>query len=383
MTGSLHVKKDRYYMVINYYNEGKRKQKWISTGLEVRGNKRRAERMLSDTLRDLEVEKSHRETGTDVLFSDTVREWLELSRIRVDAITYQGYKVLADVHVIPYFEEKRIKLIDVDRSVLQQYINEKSSNGRVDGKGGLSASSMMLHKNVLYQTCKKAVLDGKIPSNPCEGVQIPKRERINYHYYSAEQITKLLKAARTDVLHPVILVTAVYGLRRSEVLGLQWDSVDFDNNMITIAHTVTKVSERVEKDKTKNKASHRSYPLLPDIKDMLMSIKSQENKNRSEFGLSYKENKFVFKWPDGTPFNPDYITHHFSKLLKQNDLPHIRFHELRHSCASIMIVSGMTLKDVQEWLGHSRIDVTADIYAHIDIQRKVSVGNKIATTIGV
>ena len=383
MTGSLHVKKDRYYMVINYYDEGKRKQKWISTGLEVRGNKRRAERMLSDTLRDLEAEKSHRETGADVLFSDTVREWLELSRIRVDAITYQGYKVLADVHVIPYFEEKRIKLIDVDRSVLQQYINEKSSNGRVDGKGGLSASSMMLHKNILYQTCKKAVLDGKIPSNPCEGVQIPKRERINYHYYSAEQITKLLKAARTDVLYPVILVTAVYGLRRSEVLGLQWDSVDFDNNMITIAHTVTKVSERVEKDKTKNKASHRSYPLLPDIKDVLMSIKSQENKNRSEFGLSYKENQFVFKWPDGTPFNPDYITHHFSKLLKQNDLPHIRFHELRHSCASIMIVSGMTLKDVQEWLGHSRIDVTADIYAHIDIQRKVSVGNKIATTIGV
>ena len=383
MTGSLHVKKDRYYMVINCYDEGKRKQKWISTGLEVRGNKRRAERMLSDTLRDLEAEKSHRETGTDVLFSDTVREWLELSRIRVDAITYQGYKVLADVHVIPYFEEKRIKLIDVDRSVLQQYINEKSSNGRVDGKGGLSASSMMLHKNVLYQTCKKAVLDGMIPSNPCEGVQIPKRERINYHYYSAEQITKLLKAARTDVLYPVILVTSVYGLRRSEVLGLQWDSVDFDNNIITIAHTVTKVSERVEKDKTKNKSSHRSYPLLPDIKDVLLSIKSQENKNRSEFGLSYKENQFVFKWPDGTPFNPDYITHHFSKLLKQNDLPHIRFHELRHSCASIMIVSGMTLKDVQEWLGHSRIDVTADIYAHIDIQRKVSVGNKIATTIGV
>lgn len=379
MTGSLHVKKDKYYMVINYYQGTQRKQKWVSTGLDVKGNKKKAERMLTDTIRRMEEETEV--AKTDETLADTIRSWLASVKIRVDIVTYHGYKDIAESHVIPYFEARNVKTCDVDRRMLQRYINEKADHGRIDGSGGLSASSLRLHKNVLYQTCKYAVSEGILSSNPCDGVALPKKERINYSYYSASQISQLLSKAKDDVLFPIIKMTAVYGLRRSEVLGIQWDAIDFEQGLITIKHTVTKVYERVEKDKTKNKSSYRSYPMMPDIRDMLSEIRDTEMKNREDFGDAYHESPYVFKWPDGTPFDPDYITHHFSALLKKYDMPHIRFHELRHSCASILIVSGMTLKDVQEWLGHSNIEMTADIYAHLDIQRKENVGSRMMKAI--
>lgn len=94
-----------------------------------------------------------------------------------------------------------------------------------------------------------------------------------------------------------------------------------------------------------------------------------------------KENDFIFKWPNGKPFSPDYISSHFSLLLKNNHLPHIRFHELRHSCASLLLNSGFTLKDVQEYMGHSDIQMIANIYGHLDTQRKNLLTEKITASI--
>lgn len=178
----------------------------------------------------------------------------------------------------------------------------------------------------------------------------------------------------------MIKLTAVYGLRRSEVLGLKWDSIDFNADTLTIKHTVSKVTEVVEKDKTKNATSRRSFPLMPDIKQMLLQLKEQEKHNRKVFGKSYADNDYVLKWDDGRPFSPDYVTHRFAALLKKNDLPHIRFHELRHSCASFLINMGFTLKDVQEWLGHSDIKMTANIYSHLDVNRKKNMADMLANS---
>ena len=382
MTGSLHVKKDKYYMVISFNAGGKRKQKWIPTGLEVKGNKKRAEHMLSETIRQMEREQVVYGAGADELFADAIRDWLDMVKVKVDIVTYHGYRDIAESHVIPYFTKSGLRLRDITRRIIQKYINEKADHGRMDGKGGLSSSSLRLHKNVLYQTCKYAVQDGIIPLNPCDGVQLPKRTRIDYHFYSAAQVAELLEKIKGDILFPVIKMTAVYGLRRSEVLGLQWDAIDFDQNIITIKHTVTRVYELVEKDTTKNKSSYRSYPMLPEIRELLLHLKAQEDENRRDFGKNYLESAYVFKWPNGSMLDPDYVTRHFSKLLEKCDMPHIRFHELRHSCASILIVNGATLKDVQEWLGHSTIEMTADIYSHLDIQRKESVGTKMLQAIG-
>lgn len=378
MTGSLQVKNDKYYIVLNTYDaNGKRKMKWITTGLLEKGNKKRAERMLREYLQKYETKEKL--VKTDVLFSDAVRHWLKASAIRVDAVTLQGYEALAKVHIIPYFENLGVRLADVNRQMLQKYIDEKYSQGRMDGKGGLSPASLKLHKNILYQTLKDAVRNEMILSNPCEYVDLPQAQRYESHFYTAEQLNALLEAIKDEPVYPLIKMTAVYGLRRSEVLGLKWDSIDFDAGTITIKHTVSKVTKAVEKDKTKNASSRRSFPLLPEVRKLLLDIQKQEAENRRLFGRKYAENSYIFKWDDGKPYSPDFVTRKFDRLLKQYNFPHIRFHELRHSCASVLIAMGFNLKDVQEWLGHSDIKMTANIYSHLDVTRKMGMADKLAS----
>ena len=376
MTGSLQIKKEKYYIVLNTYDAaGNRKMKWVSTGLNVKGNKKRAEKMLREQLQKYEAQEKL--VKTDMLFSDAVRAWLEASAIRVDAVTLQGYEAIAKVHVLPYFDGLQIKLTDVDRHVLQKYIDEKFRCGRKDGTGGLSPASLRLHKNVLYQTLKEAVINEMIPANPCEYVSLPQALRYEPQFYTADQLNALLEAIKDEPLYPLVKVTAVYGLRRSEVLGLKWDSIDFDADILTVKHTVSKVTKAVEKDKTKNASSRRSFPLLPDIKKLLLEIKKQEKDNRKLFGREYRESDYVFKWDDGRPYSPDFVSYKFDWLLKHYGFPHIRFHELRHSCASVLISMGFNLKDVQEWLGHSDIKMTANIYSHLDVTRKQNMANRL------
>lgn len=237
----------------------------------------------------------------------------------------------------------------------------------------MGAGALRQHKNVLFQTLKMAVRDGLIPSNPCEQVVLPQATRHQSSFYSAAQLNSLLEVTKEERLHLLIYITSIYGLRRSELLGLKWDSIDFERKTLTIRHTVAKVTKVVEKDKTKNASSFRSFPLTPAAEQIFLDMKQQEETNQKLFGKEYHKNDYVFKWEDGRPYSPDYISHAFSKLLKKFDLPHIRFHELRHSCASLLIAQGYGLKDVQEWLGHSDIKMTANIYGHLDTKRKQGI----------
>jgi integrase len=383
MTGSLQEKNGKYYAVLNIADgSGKRaKQKWICTGYTVKGNKKKAEQFLREQLQAYD-EKSGL-VYTDMLFSDAVREWLKASEIRIDAVTMQGYIALADRHILPYFDVMKVKLVDVDRKMLQKYIDEKYRHGRLDGKGGLSPASMKLHKNILYQTLKAAVRDDMIHKNPCEFVTLPQMQRHDSKFMTAEKLNEFLEVIKDEPIYPMIKVTSVYGLRRSELVGLKWDSVDFDRNTLTIKHTVVKVSETIEKDKTKNASSYRSFPLTDEIKSMLLKIKEQEKENKKLFGKEYFESDYIFRWDDGRPISPDYVSHRFGKLLKEKGFPHIRFHEIRHSCASMLITMGFTLKDVQEWLGHSDIKMTANIYSHIDVTRKKGMADTISAALNV
>jgi integrase len=382
MTGSLQIKNDKFYILLNTYDEnGKRKQKWIATGLEVKGNKRLAEKMLREELNKQEV--CEKLVKTDILFSDAVRQWLKDSAIRVDAVTLQGYEVLSNDHILPYFDALKIKLVDVDRRTLQKYIDEKYRYGRKDGKGGLSPKSIRSHKNILFQVLKDAVRNEILLSNPCEFVILPQMQRYESKFYSADQLNALLEALKNEQFYAIVKVTAVYGLRRSEVIGLKWDSVDFNANTLTIKHTVSKVTVAVEKDKTKNTSSRRSFPLLPEIKTLLLNLKQQENENRNYFGKGYVCNDYIFKWDDGRPYSPDFVSHKFSSLLKQHGFPHIRFHELRHSCASVLLSMGFSLKDVQEWLGHSDISMTGNIYGHLDVARKKSMADRLGNELSM
>ena len=227
-----------------------------------------------------------------------------------------------------------------------------------------------------------AVQNRLIPSNPCQFVVLPQCERYESNFYNDRQLRELFSALDDDPLLPLVKITALYGLRRSELLGLQWDSIDFEQKSMTIRHTVSKVTEVVAKDKTKNASSRRTFPLTSEAVEIFTVAKRQEQRNRTAFGNEYQENNYVFKWPDGHTYSPDYVSHRFNDLLKKHSLPHIRFHELRHSCASMLIAMGWSLKDVQEWLGHSDVKMTANIYAHLDTTRKNNIAESLAEKFG-
>ena len=380
MTGSLQIKNNKYYAVINVYDSaGKRKVKWFSTGLEVKSNKRRAEQYLRDKIRELEELAA--EPHCEMQFTEWVKIWLENKAKTVEDITYESYVDITEHHIYPYFEARRTRLCDITIEYLQEYFDYKYKCGRLDGGGGLSPRYIRYMKNIVFQSLKAAVKDDLISKNYCAFVTLPKKVKREYTFYTEEQINDMLFAIKDEQLYALIKLTCIYGLRRSEVLGLRWNSVDLSRNLITINHTVVRYKTRIEKSRTKNASSYRSFPLLPEIKEMLIEMKANEKKNKVLFKSEYKDNDFVFKWDDGTPYRPDYITAKFRKLLKKYDLPYIRFHDLRHSCASLLISRGFGLKDVQEWLGHSDISVTANTYSHIDVKRKQSIANAIGESV--
>lgn len=383
MTGSLQVKNGKYNIVINTYENGKRKQKWINTGLPEKGNKRRAEKLLNEKLHEYEsMELSEAlDAAESILYADYIRHWLSCIEKRVDPVTYQGYTLLTERHILPYFASSGLTLAQVKRRTIQQFLDEKWKHGRLDGKGGLSAKSVREIKNIVNQTFNHAIREDILEANPCSMVVLPAAKRPEAKFYSVSQLNALLEAVRDEPLYPVIRTAIIYGLRRSELLGLKWDSIDFENDTLHVIHTVVKVTETIEKDKTKSKSSKRSFPLLPEMREMFLSIQREQSANRKLFGKEYVKTEYVFCWPDGRPFSPDYVSQRFPALLKKYGFPHIRFHELRHSCASLLINQGMSLKDVQEWMGHSDISVTADIYGHLETQRKKDMAAKMSECI--
>ena len=380
MTGSLTIKNGKYYAVLNIYEDGKRKKKWINSGLPEKGNKRKAEAFLREKI--AEYERMEGIIHSDVLFSDYTRLWLEQTARTVDPVTMQGYQNLADSHILPYFDNARIPLAKLDHKDLQKYVDVKQESGRLDGKGGLSPKTLRHHRNIMTQVLDMAVKNKLIPANPFQFVIMPTTVRHESTFYTDKQLKALFDALKGDPMLPVVKITALYGLRRSELLGLQWDSIDFEQKTMTIRHTVSKVTSIVAKDKTKTASSHRIFPLTPEAVEIFRRAKEEEQQNRLMFGSEYQENPYVFKWPDGHNYTPDYISHRFNDLLKKHNLPHIRFHELRHSCASMLIAMGWTLKDVQEWLGHSDIKMTANIYSHLDTARKTSIAASLAEKFG-
>lgn len=194
----------------------------------------------------------------------------------------------------------------------------------------------------------------------------------------------MLEVIKDDPLELVINTTAYYGLRRSEVLGLKWSAIDFENKMIKINHKVVEIDGKLlGKNKMKNKTSNRTLPLIPQIEKLLLMEKQKQAHNKNLCDKSYcgKYFDYVCVDPLGELLKPNYLTQHFRILQDNNKLKRIRFHDLRHSCASLMLANGVPMKQIQEWLGHSTFQTTADIYAHLDYSSKISSAQAISTAL--
>ena len=181
-------------------------------------------------------------------------------------------------------------------------------------------------------------------------------------------------------LVPICFFGIYYGLRRSEILGLKWDAIDYQKKTIRIQHTVVRVKTTEAKDSTKTVNSFRTLALFSTAERCLKQVKSLQDENRKFFGNSYqnKEN-YVFTWENGKPYDPDYITKLFCKATRAFGRPEITLHKLRHTCASLLINKGWDVKKLQYWLGHSDTSTTLNIYSHFDRKRLNEVPDDLET----
>lgn len=234
------------------------------------------------------------------------------------------------------------------------------------------------HANI-HKALKYAVKMDLIPFNPADKVERPKKQRYIADYYRQEELERLLEASKDHPYSLLIQMTAFYGLRRSEALGLKWDAIDFERGTITIKHTVTSVqmdgkTKMYAQDSAKTKSSMRTLPLVGSFAEYFKEVKAAQEVNKKVCGncYNYEYDGYVFVDELGNLMNPNYLTSQFPQYIQKHGCKRMRFHDLRHSCASLLLANGVPLKQIQEWLGHSDFSTTANIYAHLDYSSKLS-----------
>ena len=331
VAGRLQEKNGFYYIVLSYTDSaGKRRQPWIGTGLPVKGNKKRAEKMLADTRKDFTIPKGQvSELSPDMAFSDYMRYWLKMMRTAVTETTYSSYCFNVEKHIIPYFEPLGVTLAGLQPRQIQSFYLHEAETLK-------NTSILRFHAN-LHKALKYAVRIDLIPSNPVDKVDRPKPQAFMASYYSAEEMEKLFEAAQGHKLELIIQLAAFYGLRRAEVMGLRWEAIDFEAKTLTIRHIVTSTridgkKILVEADRAKTKSSLRTLPLVDPIAERLKAVKEQQEYNQKICGNCYNQEYLGYVFVDamGNLIQPDSVTTGFPQLLKENGLRRIRFHDLRH-----------------------------------------------------
>ena len=187
-----------------------------------------------------------------------------------------------------------------------------------------------------------------------ERVDRPKYHKFEATFYNKDELNKLLEVFKDDRMELCVHIAVYYGLRRSEILGLKWDSIDFENKTITIRHTVNEARidgkcTLVMADTTKTKSSFRTLPLVAPFEEMLHKIKKEQEENKRLCGNCYCQDYigYVYVNEIGEIIKPGFLTSHFASVLKANNMPRIRFHDLRHTCASLLFAQGVSLKEIQ------------------------------------
>ena len=377
VTGFLSQKGKFYYAVLRIPTvDGGTNRKWISTKIPVEGkskretaqNQKKADKFLASLL--LEYESKPLES--DKMLIAWIDEWLDRKKRDITPETYEGYELYARVHIKPYFEPLKLRIDEVSPRIIQKYIDTKYKDGQ-------SANSLKKHLVVLKGTFNDAIDLEAVNVNPCDRVKLPKLVKHEGHAYTPEQAKELIAAIKDDPMESAIILALYLGLRRSEVLGLRWQDVDFENNIIRIRNTVVRMKTTIEHEHTKSNASRRDMFIPLDLKKYLIGLKDQQEDMKEIYGESYKDTGkaviHVVVWPDGRPLSPDYLSKHFPALLKKHRLPKITFHELRHTCGSLLLGEGKSVMSIKQYLGHEDVSITMSVYLHPTVEDKVDSAN--------
>lgn len=381
IAGHLQEKKGLYYMVLSYKDKsGKRISKWLPTGLPVKGNKKRAEDMLMAARAEFVAGEAA--IDHDMPFSSYLVQWMEIARSTLKPNTAAGYASMIQNPIAPYFQQRGITLGGLQAVDIQMFYTSQLKR--------VSANTVIHYHAIIHRALKYAVKTDLIDVNPADKVERPRKDRFTVSFYDGNEVNRLFQVARGTPLELPVMLAAFYGLRRSEVVGLKWDAIDFENKTIAIRHTVTACAEKgrrieVAADTTKTASSRRTLPLVPAFQTKLAALKEEQEKNRILCGRSYCTDYLGYVLVDamGNRLKLSYISTAFPALLKRNGLRPIRFHDLRHSCASLLLKNGVPMKQIQEWLGHSDFSTTANIYAHLDAGSKLTSAQAMEKGLGM
>ena len=379
VAGHLTLKNGRYYAVLNYRNAGgQRKTKWIALGLPEKGNKRKAEAELARLRAEFEPPKEVGDLSSDMLFADYLLEWLEIAKGRLAVATYSSYAAMIKKPVGPYFRQRNLTLRELEARHLQMFYSEMLRK--------VKPNTVIHYHAIIHSALKYAVKTDMLVQNVADKVDRPKKNSFQPVFLSVEEMQKMFEALRGTKLELPVLVAAFYGFRRGEVLGLKWDAIDFERGTISVIRTVTTITldgkqTEIEQQSAKTKSSLRTLPLIGSFREYFLQVKEAQELNKQVCGNCYNHeyDGFVFVDELGERMRANYLTSAFPKFLEDHGLRRMRFHDLRHSCASLLLANGVPLKHIQEWLGHSDFTTTANIYAHLDYKSKITSAQAMET----
>ncbi|MGB9866578.1 MAG: tyrosine-type recombinase/integrase [Bacillota bacterium] len=347
---------------VRYHLEKRYKSSWtivIDVGIDpatgkrkritrsVKGTKRQAEQVAQQLV--AELQQGTYVKPQKITLADYLRQWLEVACVpRLSPKTIQGYRTCIENHIIP-----ALGLLPVSEVVplhLQTLYSSLLDTG-------LSNRTVELVHTVLHAALKQAVKWQLIPRNPADAVEPPRPARPEIHVLKPEQVPALLDAARGSPIEALVIVALSTGLRRGELLALRWEDVDLKAGIIYVRRNLIRVDKQLIEKAPKTKRGQRSVPVPRMALEVLRNLSM-----RSE---ATGPNDYVFCRQGGLPLDPSTVTHQFARIAKKMGFEGLRFHDLRHTHATLLLSQGVHPKVVQERLGHETITTTIDTYSHV------------------
>lgn len=309
-------------------------------------------------------------SGADQLFADWILDWLKKSQIKIKNNTYAAYEIQVTKHIEPYFRNRKVLIGQITPKLLEEYYTDKL-------REGLSGRTIRKHASNICAALDDAVKNKIIAVNPCMVADKPSIERFSGNMLDEAQLYEVFSQTRNSRIHIPVVIAAFLGLRRSEVLGLRWSAIDFEHKVIHISHTVVKVKKGLQfSDLPKTKSSRRTLPCPEQLLYFLQKVKKSQVisyiKNQKTYCRRYLQ--YVCVDELGDLIKPDTLTNDFAKIINKLGYK-CRLHDLRHTCASLLIRQGIPMKQVSVWLGHSSTAITSDIYVHLSFQDKIETAD--------
>lgn len=336
---------------------GKRKRKWIA--LDAKG-KREAQiecaRIIS------EIDGGTHIDAKRITVAQFLEQWLEHTKASVSPRTFARYGEIARKSIAPAIGN--VTLAQLKPQQISTMYAKALTSGRRDGKGGLSPRTVHHLHRVTKQALRQAVKWQMLVRNPVDAVDAPKVERQTMQTFDMEQTAEALTLAKPHRVFVPALLAALCGLRRGEVAALRWGRIDLDRAEASIVESAEQIGSVVRyKPPKSGRGRHIALPAY--VVEELRAWRVRQAQELLRLGVRPSPDTFIVTREDGQPMQPDSITQQWDRFITRSELPQIRFHDLRHAHATHLLASGVNPKIASERLGHSKVQITLDLYSHV------------------